>query len=314
MKIVFMGTPEFAGTILNALINAGHEITAVYTQPDRPKGRSGAPVPSFVGAMAAEKGIKTYKPLKIREASEVETLRTIPADIFVVAAYGQFLSEEILNMPKYGCVNVHGSLLPKYRGASSIQRAIINGDAETGVTIMKMDKGMDSGDMYVSESIPITPEDDEETMYKKLAALGAKLLVNLLPMIEAGTVKPVKQADSLVTFAPMLKKEEGYIDFSRSAREIDCLIRGLRVWPTAYTFFGGKSLKIGKARPVSDSEVNAEGKPEKGALFFNGKRLFVKTGEGFLELLEVQPESKKMMNASDFARGARIQNGDKLGL
>ncbi len=313
MKIVFMGTPEFAGTVLKALMDAGHEITAVFTQPDKAKGRSGKATPSYVGALAEEAGIPTYKPVKLREEENVALLKTLPADVFIVAAYGQFLTEEILNIPRLGCINVHGSLLPKYRGASPIQRAIMNGDKETGVTLIKMDKGMDSGDMYASESLPITDEDDEDSMYKKLAALGAKLLTDMLPKIEAGTLKPVKQAESLVTFAPMLKKEEGLINFNRTVREIHCLVRGVSVWPGAYTFFQGKTLKIGKVRPASKDETSGAGKLLPGALYFTGKKLYVKAADGFLEIETLQPESKKMMAASDFARGARFQGGEKLG-
>ncbi len=306
-----MGTPDFAGNVLEALIDAGHEITGVYTQPDRPKGRSGKLVPSYVGEMAERLGLPVYKPLKIKAPEEIAVLKTIPADIFVVAAYGQFLSEEILNMPRLGCVNVHGSLLPSYRGASPIQRAIINGDKETGVTLIRMDKGMDSGDIYASEAIPIATEDDESTMYDKLSKLGGKLLVSKLPLIEDGSLKPVKQDESLVTFAPMLKKEEGLIDFKTSADKIDCLVRGISVWPVAYTGFRETTLKVGLVKPVDDIPELSKAVP--GELFFTGKKLYCKAGSGTLELVKVQPESKKMMSGADFARGARIESGEKLG-
>ena len=311
MKIVFMGTPDFAGNVLQALIDAGHEITGVYTQPDRPKGRSGKLVPSYVGEMAERLSLPVYKPLKVKAPEEIEVLKTIPADIFVVAAYGQFLSEEILNMPKYGCVNVHGSLLPKYRGASPIQRSIINGDKETGVTLIRMDKGMDSGDIYTSATLPITSEDNEATMYDKLSKLGGKLLVDTLPKIADGSCVPYKQDEALVSFAPMLKKEEGIIDFKMSAEKIDCLVRGISVWPVAYTSFKGSTLKIGSVKPVGELPELSEAKP--GSLFFTGKKLYCKTGSGTLELVQVQPESKKMMAGADFARGARIESGDYLG-
>ncbi len=306
-----MGTPDFAGNVLEALIEAGHEITAVYTQPDRPKGRSGKLVPSYVGEICERRGLTVYKPEKIKVPEEVARLKTIPADIFVVAAYGQFLSEEILNTPPLGCVNVHGSLLPKYRGASPIQRAVMNGDKETGVTLIRMDKGMDSGDIYASESIAIGPEDDEATMYDRLSHLGAGLLVKTLPFIADGSCKPVKQDESLVSFAPMLKKEEGKIDFTKSASEIDCLVRGVSVWPVAYTGFKGTTLKVGKVRPLEDIKELEGSAP--GSLFFTGKKLFCKAGEGCLELLMVQPESKKMMAGADFARGAHMAAGDILG-
>lgn len=311
MKTVFMGTPDFAGNVLQALIDAGHEITAVYTQPDRPKGRSGKLIPSYVGEMAERYGLPVYKPLKIKAPEVVAHLKTIPADIFVVAAYGQFLSEEILNMTPLGCVNVHGSLLPAYRGASPIQRAIMNGDRETGVTLIRMDKGMDSGDIYASASLPIGPEDDEASMYDKLSKLGGKLLTESLPGIADGTLIPVKQDEALVTFAPMLRKEEGAIDFNRTAAEIDCLVRGISVWPVAFTGFRGTGLKVCRVKEVPlMPELE---KAEAGTLLFTGKKLFVRAKEGALELVTLQPESKKAMSGADFARGARIQTGDRLG-
>ncbi len=311
MKIVFMGTPDFAGNVLQALIDAGHEITGVYTQPDKPKGRSGKLVPSYVGEMAERLGLPVFKPVKLKAPEEVERLKTLPADIFVVAAYGQFLSEEILNILRLGCVNVHGSLLPKYRGASPIQRSIMNGDTETGVTLIRMDKGMDSGDIYVQATLPIGPDDDEASMYDKLSKLGGKLLVESLPGIADGSIRPVKQDDSQVSFAPMLKKEEGLIDLNKSAQEIDCLVRGISVWPMAYTSFKGTGLKVGKVRPVDMPEGLSETEP--GTLMFTGKKLFCRAGTGAFELIMVQPESKKMMAGAEFARGARIQTGDKLG-
>ncbi len=311
MRIVFMGTPDFAGNVLQALVDAGHEITGVYTQPDKPKGRSGKLVPSYVGEMAERLGLPVYKPVRIKVPEEVERLKGIPADIFVVAAYGQFLSEAILDIPRLGCVNVHGSLLPKYRGASPIQRAIMNGDTLTGVTLIRMDKGMDSGDIYTYAQLPIGPEDDEASMYDKLSKLGGRLLADSLPAIEDGTMKPVKQDESLVTFAPMLKKEEGLIDLNSSAAAIDCLVRGISVWPVAYTVFRGTVLKIGRACPVEVPGELAAQKP--GTLLFTGKKLYLRVGVGALELISVQPESKKMMSGADFARGARLQGGERLG-
>jgi methionyl-tRNA formyltransferase len=309
MKIVFMGTPDFAKTILEAIYEAGHEITAVYTQPDKPKGRSGALIMPPVKEYALSKGLKVYQPLKIKEKEEVENLKKIPADIYVVAAFGQFLSEEILNIPRFGCINAHGSLLPKLRGASPIQRSIVNGDAETGITIMKMDKGMDSGDMIKKEAIPILDSDNETTLYEKLAVLGAKMVVETLPEIEAGTATYVKQDESLVTFAPMLKKEDGKIDFNKTSREIFNLIRGICEWPTAFSFYNGKSVKIYGAF-ISSENVEADLKP--GEMYVTKKKILVKTGDGFLELTDVQLEGKKPMKAVDFINGSHLVTGNKF--
>lgn len=312
MKIVFMGTPDFARTILEALVNAGHEITAVYTQPDKPKGRSGALIAPPVKEYALSKGFKVYQPERIKRPEEVEILKTIEADMFVVAAFGQFLSEEILNMPKYGCVNVHGSLLPKLRGAAPIQRSIMNGDAVTGVTVMRMDKGMDSGDMIAKSEVAITETDDETTMYEKLAEEGAKLLVSVIPSIENGTCEYIPQNHDEATFAPMLKKEEGLMDFTMEARILDCRVRGMSVWPGTYTYFNGKILKVYKTAlaDISGDELDSL---EPGMLYVTKKNVYVKTGLGMLELLELQPEGKKRMPAMDFARGAHLATKDKLG-
>lgn len=312
MKIVFMGTPDFARSILEALVEAGHEITAVYTQPDKPKGRSGALIAPPVKEYALSKGFNVYQPEKIKSPDEVNILRSIEADVFVVAAFGQFLSEEILNMPKFGCINVHGSLLPKLRGAAPIQRSIMNGDSVTGVTIMRMDKGMDSGDMIVKAEVPITDADDETTMYDKLADCGAKLIVDTLPMIESGTCTYTPQNHEEATFAPMLKKEEGLMDFTMSARILDCRARGMSVWPGTFTYINGKILKVYKTG-VSDICNEDTEKLNVGELYVTKKNLYIKTGDGLLELIELQPEGKKRMPAMDFARGAHLKTGDRLG-
>ena len=305
MQIVFMGTPEFSASILKALVEEGHEITAVYTQPDKPKGRSGALVASPVKEYALSRNLPVYQPERIKRPEYVEELKKIPADVFVVAAFGQILSEEILNMPKFGCVNVHGSLLPKYRGAAPIQRAIAEGEKMTGVSIMKMDKGIDTGDVYSMVSFPILDEDDEISIYEKMAEYGSKELISVLKKIEAGTANAVPQDDSLSTYASMLKKEEGLLNFNKSARELDCMIRGFRVWPTAYTYFNGKMVKVYAAKAV---EGSCECAP--GTLTVLKKNLYVSCKEGLLELLEVQPEGKKRMPAMDFARGMRLATGD----
>lgn len=312
MKIVFMGTPDFAKCVLEALFDAGHEITAVYTQPDKPKGRSGALIASPVKEYALSKNIKVYQPEKIKNPEEVAILKSIEADVYVVAAFGQFLSEEILNIPKFGCINVHGSLLPKLRGAAPIQRSIMMGLSETGVTVMKMAKGMDSGDMISKAIVPILNDDDEETMYEKLAKAGAKLIVDTLPDIENGTAVYTPQIHEDATFAPMLKKEEGLADFTMSARELDCRVRGMSVWPNVYTYFNGKLVKIYKAKECK-SEIGEASSLKPGEIFVTKKNLYVKTGTGLLELIEVQPEGKKRMPAMDFARGMHLETAQVMG-
>lgn len=310
MKIVFMGTPDFAECVLEALYEAGHEITAVYTQPDKPKGRSGALIAPPVKEYAISKNIPVYQPEKIKTPEEVAILKTIEADVYVVAAFGQFLSEEILNIPKYGCINVHGSLLPELRGAAPIQRSIMMGLSETGVTVMKMAKGMDSGDMISKVIVPITDEDDETTMYDKLAKAGAKLIVDTLPSIQNGTATYTPQDHDAASFAPMLKKEEGLADFNLSSRELDCRVRGMSVWPNVYTYLNGKLLKIYKAKAVANMPETDE--LLAGQLYVTKKNLYVKTGDGLLELLEVQPEGKKRMPAMDFARGMHLETKAQL--
>lgn len=312
MKIVFMGTPDFAKTILEGVVNDGHEIVAVYTQPDRPKGRSGQPVASPVKEYALNKGFTVCQPERIKRPEEVEILKGYPADVFVVAAYGQILSKEILDMPKYCCINAHGSLLPHLRGSSPIQRAIANGDEKTGVTVQRMDVGMDSGDIIMMESIPIEDKDDEDSMYEKLAVLGSKLVNETLRKIEDNTTTYTKQDESKVTFAPMLTKEEGLVDFNMSARLIDCKVRGFKKWPTAYSFVNGKMLKIYETGVVSEIP-ETEIPKDPGYFVVTKKKLYVTTGDGLLELLEVQPEGKKRMGAMDFARGQRIETGTRIG-
>ncbi len=313
MNIVFMGTPDFAATILRALAEAGHNIKAVYTQPDKPQKRSSELIASPVKEYALSRGFTVRQPDRIRNADEIEVLKSFDADVFVVAAYGQILSQEILDIPKLCPVNVHGSLLPKYRGASPIQRAIADGEEVTGVTIMRMDKGVDTGDMIAKVAVPITDNDDEDTMYARLADEGSKLLIEVLKTIEAGTVSFTPQDDSEATYAPMIKKEDGLIDFTRSAREIDCKVRGFKKWPTAFTYVGGKMLKIFETKVVSDIPDADTGDFEPGCFVITKKKIYVTTGDGFIELVSVQPEGKKRMPGMDYQRGAHIENGMSIG-
>ena len=310
MKIVFMGTPDFASGTLEALIAAGHEITAVYTQPDKPKGRGKEVQMTPVKMVALEHGIPVYQPRRIREAAEVEILRKIPADIFVVAAFGQILSQEILDMPKFGCVNIHASLLPKYRGAAPIQWAVIDGEEKTGITIQQMNAGIDTGDiLYVKEYILDTKETGA-SLFDKLMVLGAEAIVEALPLIEAGKIIPVPQNEAEATHAAKLTKQLGELDFTKSAVVLERLIRGLNSWPSAYTLFRGKQLKIWEAEVVDEIQADAE----PGTVIAVDKQsITVAAGEGGLQILELQIEGKKRMACKDFLLGYPVSVGEKLG-
>lgn len=308
MKVVFMGTPDFAVGALNAIIGAGHEVTAVVTQPDKPKGRGKEMQMSPVKICALSHGIPVFQPVKIKEAEAVETLRTYQADIFVVAAFGQILSEEILVMPKYGCVNIHASLLPKYRGAGPIQWAIINGEKITGVTIMQMDKGLDTGDMLCKAQVPIAADETADTLHDKLAEAGAQLIVEALTKIEAGEITPVKQNDAKSCYAKMLNKAMGKIDWQMEAQKLDCLIRGLISWPGASTEFRGKTLKIWREEAVLEEEGALPGT----VVRVDKDAFYVQTGKGVLKILEVQPEGKKRMAVKDFLLGYPVKAGETL--
>ena len=274
MNIVFMGTPDFAVPCLEALKNAGHDIKAVFTQPDKPVGRKQTLTPPPVKVAAMEMGIQVYQPNTLKDGAALEILKGINPDVIVVVAYGKLLLEDILNLPKYGCINVHASLLPRHRGASPIQWAIVSGDSETGVTTMKMDKGLDTGDILETAKIKIEDDDTGESLFEKLSALGAGLIVSTLENID--TIKPQKQDDSKVTHAPIIKREMGELDFSKPAKELHNLVRGFYPWPGAYTFLDGKRLKILK------TALNEDGK---------------------LEILELQLEGKKPMKMSEFIKG-----------
>ena len=311
MKIVFMGTPEFAAGALEALIKAGHEIVAVVTQPDRPKGRSKELLAPPVKVCALEHGIPVMQPIKIKKPEAVAELKRYPADIYIVAAFGQILSQEILDIPRFGCLCIHASLLPKYRGASPIQHVIIDGEEKTGVTIMQMDAGIDTGDMLYKKEVEIAPDGNYETLHDKLKLLGGQAIVEALPLLEAGKLIPQKQDDSASCYASIIEKTMGEIDFSRSAVAIDRLIRGMTPWPSAYTFYKGKQLKIWKAVPETGEEIT-EGKPGE-ILRVDKEAVTVAAGEGSLKILELQLEGKKRMTAHDFLLGVRMVPGDMLG-
>jgi methionyl-tRNA formyltransferase len=291
---------------LQALVKAGHEIAGVVTRVDKPAGRGRAMAEPAVKVIARDLGLTVFQPKRVREPEFVETLRKIGPDAIVVAAYGQILPKEILTLPKYGCVNIHASLLPLYRGAAPINWAIIRGEPETGITIMQMDEGMDTGAILVQEGIPIGPKDTAGTLAEKLSVLGAKMIASALPHIETGKLKPVQQDHSKATLAPLLKKEEGLIDWKLTAAEIHNRVRGLSPWPGAYTFLGGKLVKL------IETEV-AAGSGEPGVIYQSTKAaLDVGTGGGLLRILRIQPEGKKIMTAAEFLRGHRGVSGKKF--
>lgn len=313
MKIVFMGTPDYAVSALEAIIQAGYEVSAAVTQPDKPRGRGkGIQMPP-VKQCALKYGIPVFQPVKVKEPEAVERLREYGADLFVVAAFGQILSEEILTMPKYGCINIHASLLPKYRGASPIQWAILNGETETGITIMQMAKGIDTGDILMKCAVPIDRKETGESLHDKLCAAGAELIVKALPEIGNGNLKPEKQKEEDATYVTLLKKSMGQIDWSEDAVWIDRLVRGLNPWPSAYTVYQGRTLKIWECEPedcVPDgTDSGTAGRIEK----VTKDAFYVRTGKGLLKVLQVQPEGKKRMQVKDFLLGYPLEEGTVLG-
>ncbi len=311
MKIIYMGTPDFAVAPLEAILKAGHEVTAVVTQPDRQKGRGREVQYSPVKECALSYGIPVLQPLKIKEEDAVEELRKYPADIFVVAAFGQLLSEEILNMPRLGCINIHASLLPAYRGAAPIQWCVINGEEKTGVTIMQMAKGMDTGDILLQKEVVLDEKETGGSLFDRLMETGAELIVEVLPKIEAGELTPVVQKEELATYAGKITKDMGNIDFAKSAVTIERLIRGLNPWPSAFTHYKGKILKIWEADVVSEC-ANAEN-PVPGTVIAMDKESFtLATGEGALRIRSLQPEGKKRMSCAEFMRGYEIKVGEAL--
>ena len=325
MKIVFMGTPDLAAEVLDTMMKNGCEVTLAVTQPDRPKGRGKSVIKTPVRECADRWGIPVFSPVRVKRPEAVERLREEAPDLIVVAAFGQILSKEILDLPRLGCVNVHASLLPAYRGAAPIQWAVINGEEKSGVTIMQMDEGLDTGDILLQEEIPLVADETGESLYNKMAKLGGELLVKALPMIEQGTLTPVRQDDAASCYAPMLRKEMGNIDWTMPAVKIERLVRGLNSWPGAYTFMNGKMLKIwgaevcgaggcgGAASAAGEpSDVPAAGAEPGTVVGTDKKKIYVSCGEGVLALTEVQYEGKKRMNTQAFLLGAKVEPGQKL--
>lgn len=297
MKIVFMGTPKFAVPSLEALTQAGHEVAAVFTRRDKPVGRKRILTAPPVKTLAMEKGIPVFQPDTLRGAETEEILRRIGPDVIVVAAYGKILPKNVLELPRFGCVNVHASLLPKYRGAAPIQQAILDGESVTGVTTMQMAEGLDTGDILLSEKTEIDPEETAEELTVRLSKIGAELIVRTLTELETGTITPTPQNDAESSYAAMLTKERSPIDWNRTAAQIHNQVRGLFPWPGACTLYEGKKLKIHRTRIAETAEGVA-------GQILSGKAFKVVCGDGTaLELLEVQPEGGKKMNGSDFLRG-----------
>ncbi len=308
MKIVFMGTPDFAAGALEALIKSGHEITAVVTQPDKPKGRSKELQFPPVKECALKYDIPVMQPKRIKTPEAIEELKQYEADVFVVAAFGQILSQEILDMPKYGSLNIHASLLPKYRGASPIQSVILDGEKETGITIMQMDAGIDTGDILYTISVGIEPKDTFETLHDKLMVLGGEAIVEALGMLEDGALVPQKQDPSKSSHVKMITKEMGNIDFAKTAAEVDCLVRGFNPWPSAYTFYKGKQMKIWDVDVLAENTNAAPGE----VIEVTKSEIKVACGQGVIAIKELQLEGKKRMNTHDFLLGVKVQPGERF--
>ena len=308
MKVIFMGTPDFAVNTLEKIIEAGHEVMLVVTQPDKPKGRGNTMQFPPVKECAVSHGLEVFQPVKIREDASVEYLKKFAPDIIIVAAFGQILPKSILDLPKYGCINVHASLLPKYRGAAPIQWAVINGDKVSGVTTMQMNEGLDTGDMIMKTEVPLSEDQTGGSLHDKLAETGAKLCVETLKALEDKTATWEVQGESPTAYAKMLDKKLGDIDWSRSAKSIECLIRGLNPWPSAYTDWNGKVMKIWEAGVLDE---NTDAKP--GTIVKVEKDSFsVQTGDGLLKVLALQIPGKKRMEADAFLRGYQIETGCEL--
>ena len=311
MRIVYMGTPDFAVNPLHALAEAGYEVAGVVTQPDKPKGRGKTMLPTPVKEEAMKHGFPVFQPAKVRDPEFQEVLKGLEPDIIVVAAFGQIIPKSILELPKYGCINIHASLLPKYRGAAPIQQAVIDGEKESGVTIMRMGTGLDTGDMISKIVVPLAADETGGSLFDKLAEAGAKLLIETLPHIFDGTAVYEKQPEESPTpYAGMITKQMGLMDFSKSAVELERLVRGLNPWPSAFTFYNGKTLKVWESFVAEDDDLN---QAEPGIVVKTDKKgIYVACGEGVLVLSQVQLEGKKRMDADAFLRGCHIEAGNRF--
>ena len=311
MKIIFMGTPDFAKESLEAVYNAGHEVLAVVTNPDRPKGRGMKLVSSPVKEFAVEKGLKIYQPEKVKNNVEfIDEIKKFQPDVICVVAYGKILPKEILDIPRLGCINVHGSLLPKYRGAAPIQWAVLNGDKTTGVTTMYMDTGMDTGDMILKEEIEIGEDETTGEVWKKLSKIGANLLVKTLKQIEDGTAPRIPQSSDF-SMAPMLEKDMSKIDWkNKNAKQIKNLVRGLNPIMGTYSYLDGKKIKFWKVDILQDDKSGIESGTVIKADSKDG--LYIKAKNGIIKVIEIQGENAKKMSIQDFLRGNKIEIGSKF--
>lgn len=338
-NVVFMGTPDFAVGTLEALIASdGYRVTAVFSQPDKPKGRSKTLQAPPVKEIALAAGIPVFQPVRIREPEWLLKLQELQPDVIVVVAFGQIIPQAILDLPKYGCINVHASLLPMYRGAAPIQWAVINGDRESGVTTMRMDAGLDTGDMIMTEKVTLAPDETGGSLFDRLSDVGAKLLIRTLDAVFDGTAQYVKQpAESPTPYASMLTKQDGEVDWTQSAAQIECRIRGLDPWPGTWTKYRGRTLKLWKAQaePADGTDAACTGITDRAAADGSGVHgtdtacgtcaapgtvvevtkttLKVRTGQGILSVLELQPEGKKRMDVASYLRGNAVAAGDVLG-
>ena len=302
-----MGTPDFAVPSLKALKEAGYEIPLVITQPDKPAGRGRRLKPPPVKVEAERLGLKVYQPERIKENEELKKiLEEISPDLIVVAAYGKILPDWLLNLPKYGVINVHASLLPKYRGASPIQAALLNGERRTGITIMKVIPELDAGDILSQREVEIREEDDAQTLHDRLARVGAELLTETIPKLIKGEIEPKPQNHDEATYCPKITKKMGRINWERSSEEIFNMVRAFTPWPGAFTYYSGRMMKLTKVRP-------AEGEGEPGEVIEAGRRLVVATGKGALEILRIKPEGRKEISGDEFIRGYRVKAGDRFG-
>ena len=324
MRLAFLGTPAFAVPTLEAIVAAGHQVAAVLTQPDRPRGRGQNPAASPVKEAALRLGLEVYQPERVRRPEAVDYLRALGCDAMVVVGYGQIIPQVVIDLAPLGIINVHASLLPKYRGAGPIQWAIARGETRTGVTTMRINAGLDTGDMLLKAETEIGPDETAVELGKRLAVMGASLLVETLAGLQAGSIVPEPQDDSQATLAPLIKKEDAAIDWARSAQEIHNQVRGLQPWPGAQTQFRGQPLHIWKTRLIApdaspnqsrdrEGAVNGQASPGAPGTIAGLKPLVVRCGEGLLELVEVQLEGRKRISAADFANGQRLTENDILG-
>lgn len=305
MRIIFMGTPDFSVPCLEALISSNNNVVGVFTQPDKPKGRKMELAPPPVKVCAVDHNIPVFQPASMRNGEALEIINSLNADLIIVVAFGKILPKEILESVKYGCINIHASLLPKLRGAAPIQWSILNGETETGVTSMQMDVGLDTGDMLIKKSIAIDENITSEELFNELSAMGAEVLMETIDALKKGNLQPVKQDNSISNYAPIITKEICPIDFTKSARDVHNKIRGLYSWPIATTIINGKKFKIHKSKILEETFSGISGE-----IVDNNNRLVIMCGDGkCVEILEIQAEGKKKMDTQSFLRGQHIDKG-----